>query len=119
MKKVLVLEKNRDILELINLLLTEEGYDVLMMASHDQFFENIKSFQPDIILLDIISPSAEGTKLCEDIKAAEDTAHIPVVVLSTHPKAQVIKEICADEVVAKPFDLSYLVSTIEEQLMSA
>jgi len=118
-KKVLVLEKNKDILELINLLLTEEGYEVLLLSRNELVFQEIKSFEPDIILLDIINPTAEGTALCEAIKAAEDTCHIPVVVLSTHPKAHIMKEICADEVVPKPFDLSHLVSAIQEQLMSA
>jgi DNA-binding response OmpR family regulator len=118
-KKVLVLEKNSDILELIGLILTDEGYDTKLLSSNDEVFPSIKSFQPDIILLDIISPTAEGTALCEDIKAAEDTGHIPVVVLSTHPKAKVIKEICADEVIPKPFDISFLVATIEEHLSSA
>jgi len=118
-KKVLVVEKNKDILELIGLILRDEGYDIDLISSNDEVFERIKTFQPDIILLDIISPTAEGTILCEDIKAAEDTARIPVVVLSTHPKAHIIKEICADEVIPKPFDISFLVSIIEEHLSSA
>jgi len=119
MKRVLVLEKNKDISELINLVLTDEGYQVEVLFSIEAIFEHIKFFQPDIILLDIISPTAEGTALCEAIKAAEDTKHIPVVVLSTHPKASVIKEICADEVIPKPFDIGNLVMIIEEQLISA
>jgi response regulator RpfG family c-di-GMP phosphodiesterase len=66
-----------------------------------------------------IHPTAEGTAVCEAIKATDDTSNIPVIVLSTHPKAEIVKEICADEVVNKPFDVSFLISVIEQQLMIA
>lgn len=118
-KKILVLEKNKDILDLIEVILTDEGYDVDLISSDKEVFQHIKDFGPDAILLDVIRPTPEGTALCSAIKAAEDTNHIPVIVLSTHPKAEVVKEICADEVVAKPFDISFLVSVIEQQLMTA
>jgi len=117
-KKILVLEKNRDILELINIVLTDEGYIIDLLSSENEVFEHIRDFQPDVILLDIISPTEEGTALCKTIKVTEGYNHIPVIVLSTHPKAEVVKEICADEVVPKPFDISFLLSTIEQQLIS-
>lgn len=118
-KKILVLEKNKDILELIEIVLTDEGYEVDLISSDQEVFSHIKDFHPDAILLDIIRPTPEGTAICESIKAAEDTSHIPVIVLSTHPKAEVVKEICADEVVHKPFDIDFLVQVIGQQLMIA
>jgi len=118
-KKILVLEKNKDILDLIEIILTNEGYELELILAEKEIFSRIKNFKPDIILLDIVHPTPEGTAICEAIKTAEDINHIPVVVLSTHPKAEVLKEICADEVVAKPFDISFLTSVIEQQLMTA
>ena len=118
-KKILVLEKNRDILELIDIILTEEGYEIDLISSDKEVFEHIKNFRPDVILLDIIHPTTEGTAICTAIKSGKDTCHIPVIVLSTHPKAEIVKEICADEVVKKPFDVSLLISVIEQQLMIA
>ncbi|SEA37418.1 response regulator transcription factor [Pedobacter hartonius] len=118
-KKILVFEKNKDILELINIILTQEGYELDLISSDHQVFGHVKDFNPDAILLDIIQPTPEGTAICQAIKSAEDTTHIPVIVLSTHPKADIVKEICADEVVHKPFDISFLISVIEQQLMIA
>jgi DNA-binding response OmpR family regulator len=118
-KKILVLEKNKDILELINIILTQEGYEVDLISSEKEVFGHIKTFVPDAILLDVIHPTPEGTAICQAIKAADDTSQIPVIVLSTHPKAEIVKEICADEVVNKPFDVSFLISVIEQQLMIA
>jgi len=118
-KKILVFEKNKDILEMIGIVLTEEGYKVDLISSDTEVKTHIQQFQPDAILLDVITPTTEGTALCEAIKSAEDTSHIPVIVLSTHPRAEVVKEICADEVIPKPFDISFLVFVIEQQLITA
>jgi len=118
-KKILVLEKNKEILELINIVLTDEGYLTDLISQETEMFEHIRSFRPDAILLDIINPTEEGTALCKAIKSAEESSHIPVIVLSTHPKLEIVKEICADEVVPKPFNISFLLSIIEQQLITA
>lgn len=115
-KKILVLEKNADILELIGIVLNDEGYEADLISSDAVVFDHIKNFHPDAILLDIIHPTIEGTAICEAIKAAENSSNIPVIVLSTHPKAEVVKEICADEVIRKPFDISLLLYVLEQQL---
>lgn len=115
-KRILVVENNLDILELITIVLKEEGYIVSAYSSEKNIFEHIISFNPDAILLDVIRPTLEGTELCRQIKAAERTSHIPVIVLSTHSQIQKAKEICADEVVEKPFDIDGLLDVLNEQL---
>ena len=115
-KRVLVVENSPEILELITILLTEEGYVVSPAISERNIFEQITEFNPDAILLDIVKPTLEGTELCREIKAAEGTRHIPVIVLSTHPQIKKVKEVCADEVVEKPFDIDGLLLILSEQL---
>lgn len=104
---------------MIGIILTDAGYCVDLVTSEKEVNQHINDFQPDAILLDVISPTAEGTALCKAIKSAEDTSRIPVIVLSTHPRAEVVKEICADEVVPKPFDITFLISVVEQQLITA
>ncbi len=118
-KRILVVENNPDILELISLVLEEAGYEVNLFANEHDIFEHIVKFQPDAILLDIVQPTVQGTELCRQIKEAEGTSHIPVIVLSTHPHIKKVKEVCADEVVPKPFDIDGLVEIISEQLKTA
>lgn len=115
-KRILVIEKNKDILELINLVLTDEGYKVYAVTNEKDIFEQINTHQPDAILLDIVKPTTEGTELCRQLSLADETAHIPVIVLSTHPHISKVKEICADEVVQKPFDIDFLLEVLAEQL---
>ncbi|TKC10227.1 response regulator [Pedobacter polaris] len=118
-KRVLVVENNKDILELISLVLDEAGYDIHAFTNDKDIFDLIKTFQPDAILLDIIQPTLQGTELCRQIKEAEGTSHIPVIVLSTHPQIQKVKEVCADEIVEKPFDIDGLLEILSEQLKNA
>lgn len=117
-KRILVVENNKEILEVIAYILEEEGYELSLYTSEKDIFEHIITFQPDAILLDIVKPTLEGTELCRQIKAAENTSHIPVIVLSTHPQIQKVKEVCADEVVPKPFDIDGLLEILREQLKS-
>ena len=118
-KRILVVENNKDILELITLVLDEAGYKIDAFTNETDIFERIVSFQPDAILLDIVQPTAQGTELCRQIKEAKGTSHIPVIVLSTHPQIQKVKDVCADEVVEKPFDIDGLLEILEEQLKAA
>lgn len=115
-QRILVVENNVDILDLIKLVLIDEGYTVLGVTTEKNIFDHITSFCPDAILLDIIKPTLEGTELCRQIKAAEGTSHIPVIVLSTHPQIQKVREVCADEIVEKPFDIDGLLVALDEQL---
>ena len=115
-KRILVVENNKDILELISLVLEDAGYEYSLYLNEKGIFDHIVEFKPNAILLDIIKPTIEGTELCRQIKAAEGTKHIPVIVLSTHPQIKQVKDICADDVVEKPFDIEGLLAALNEQL---
>jgi len=118
-KRILVVENNKDILELISLVLEQADYDTLATSTEKNIFDLIKVFKPDAILLDVVKVTEEGTELCRQIKAAEGTKQIPVIVLSTHPKIEKVRDICADDIVEKPFDIDDLLETLADQLKSA
>lgn len=118
-KHVLVVENDRAILELIGIVLRDAGYEVSLSSNENDMLNNINRLQPDAIILDILKPSLEGTELCRLLKEADTTSHIPLIVLSTHPKIQKVKEICADEVIPKPFDIDGLLEVLAEQLKNA
>jgi len=116
-KKIFVLENDEAILEIVIHLLTDEGYNVKALNVEEDIFEQIRNYRPDVILLDIVKPSEEGTVICRTLKADTKTKHIPVIVLSTHRKvAETIKNVCADDVISKPFDIEDLINTIKIQL---
>ena len=115
-RKILVLESDADILQIISHILTDEGYQPILCKTEQGIHEVIVQEKPDVILLDIVSPSEQGTRLCRTLKATAATSHIPVIVLSTHSRIEVVKEICADEVLKKPFDIDLLLDAVKEQL---
>jgi len=116
-KRILVVENDSEILNILSYILVDEGYQVKSLCSLEGFIELIHSYKPDAILLDIIIPGVEGTEICKTIKSTETTKHIPLIVLSTHPTvAASIKEICADEVISKPFDITDLIQILGDQI---
>ena len=115
-KRVLVVENDKSILEIIGLVLEEAGYTTALYSNEKDIFEKITAFQPDAIVLDIFRPTLESTELCRQLKEAQTTADIPVIAMSTHPEIHKVKEICADDVVPKPFNLDGLLDVLEEQL---
>ncbi|WP_207423915.1 response regulator [Desertivirga brevis] len=116
MKRVVVFEKNQDILDIVTHVLVEEGYKVKGFTSEGAFISYTSVAMPDLILLDVIHITPEGTELCKKLKALESIKDIPVIVLSTHNKASQIKKICADEVIQKPFDIHILLQVVESHL---
>ncbi|MDQ7947847.1 MAG: response regulator [Pedobacter sp.] len=118
-QRILVVENNQTILELIGIVLEDAGYEVKLYTTEKAILSHIINFQPDAILLDIFKPTIEGTELCRQLKEAQSTAHIPVIVLSTHPQIAKVKEICADEIVPKPFDIDGLLDVLKDQLKTA
>jgi DNA-binding response OmpR family regulator len=118
-KKILVFERDAAILEIVAYVLIDEGYHVKALDSSSSIFEAVVEYMPDAILLDVIRPTEEGAEVCQMLKKHPKTKHIPVIVYSTHPKVlATIKQVCADEVLPKPFDISVLVDTVETQLAS-
>ena len=113
-KKILVMEKDDSILEIVSYVLKDAGYNVKALNAEDGMYEQVITYKPDAILLDIIAPSTKGTEVCNTLKEDQKTKHIPVIVYSTHAKiAQTIKQVCADEVLPKPFDIDELLGVIE------
>ncbi|MBC7744059.1 MAG: response regulator [Flavobacterium sp.] len=115
-RKILVIEDDADIRQVISNVLIDEGFETILCKNEKNIFEVILLNNPDVILLDVIRPTQQGTELCRTIKAAETTKHIPIIVLSTHSQIDDVKKICADDIVKKPFDIQLLIDVVNEQI---
>jgi len=116
-KRILVMEKDAAILEIVSYVLIEADYDVKALNAEEGIFEQIYNYKPHAILLDIVAPTLKGTEVCNTLKANPKTKQIPVIVFSTHPKVtETIKQVCADEVLPKPFDIDELLNVIETSI---
>ena len=111
-KRIIVLEDEKDILELMEIALEEEGYEVVAINHHEPL-EYIIEFEPELILLDIRLPNGYGHILCHDLKANRETSRIPVILVSGADNLAKIAEECkADDYLAKPFNIDDLLRCV-------
>jgi DNA-binding response OmpR family regulator len=111
--KILVIEDNKDILEVLDIILTDDGYEVVS-CSDGTAIDDLKKINPGLILMDELLPSIKGSELCLRVKADDDLKHIPVVLISAAQSLENIAGKCgADAYVAKPFDISALSELIK------
>jgi CheY-like chemotaxis protein len=113
-KRILVVDDDPDILQVVQLILEEEGY-VTKTSVEARNMESFLSFQPDLILLDVFLSDADGRIISKRLKSQETTKHIPIVLMSAHVNAgQTITKSRADDFIAKPFEIETLLATIEK-----
>jgi len=114
--KILVVEDEEDIAELITYNLAKYGYIIERVASGEEAMKRIDENAPDIILLDIMLPGLDGIEICKRLKQSSDVSHIPVVMLTARgEEADVVTglEIGADDYITKPFSPRVLVARVK------
>ena len=117
MAKILVVDDDRDILDMVKLLLNTQRYSVETIFKGDQVLEQAKIFMPDLILLDVKLGGHDGRTLCKHIKSVDTLKHIPIILFSATPGlAETYAECEATDFVAKPFDAFELIKKIEKHL---
>jgi two-component system, OmpR family, alkaline phosphatase synthesis response regulator PhoP len=118
-EKILVVDDEEDILELLDHNLSLEGYQVVRAASGEQALPLARTTAPDLILLDLMLPGMSGLDLCRILSADEKTASIPIVIVSAKSdEADVIAglELGADDYVTKPFSVRLLLARVHAVL---
>jgi len=118
MKKILVVDDNNDILELIVMIFELEGFEVLGLKNGLETEAVVATYQPDVILLDVLLGNVDGRYLCHRVKSDSKTAHIPVIMISASHAAKSLQEgYChPDDFVSKPFDIDDLTSRVKKVL---
>lgn len=113
-KKILVIEDNRDILEAIKIILEEEGYEVIALDTGENIFSflDMKNL-PGLVLLDLLLSGKDGIAVINELHAKAETKDIPIILNSAHPK---VKDIWinsgASAFLSKPFDMKDLLEMI-------
>jgi len=117
--RVLVVDDDREILEMTALLLRASQYDPVLAASGDEALYVVQESPPDLILLDINMPGLDGWEVLRVLKEDEAAAHIPVVMFSVNfelrDKLRAL-QLGAADYVTKPFDTGSLLARIGEIL---
>ncbi len=119
-KRVIYFEDDKDMVELVRIILGREGYQIEGIAEGQAGIEAVQQSSPDIVLLDLMLPDMDGWEIFRQLKRDESTADIPVIVITA--KAQSIDKVLGleiakvDDYISKPFRPQELVDRVEKVL---
>ena len=114
--KILVVDDDPNILQLINLYLTREGFEVATAEAGDEALRKFKSDPPNMMLLDVMLPGMDGWQVCREVRKV---SNIPVIMLTAKDETfdKVLGlELGADDYIVKPFDTKELVARMKAVL---
>ncbi|WP_342648472.1 response regulator [Mucilaginibacter sp. CSA2-8R] len=113
MKRVLIVDNDPAILDVMEEVLGYEGFTVKTYSDTDNIFSCIDSFNPDIVLIDYILNGINGGELCAQIKKTPQTSHLPVVIISAYSRVLLsLGNYGCDDFISKPFELDNFISRI-------
>ncbi len=118
-ESILVVEDEADILELICYHLVRDGYRVTRLDSGEKVCETAQKINPDLILLDLMLPGMDGFEVCRQLKQAQQTRSIPIVMLTARgEEADTVAglELGADDYIVKPFSPRVLMARLRTVL---
>lgn len=117
--KLLVVDDEEDILELLRFNLSGEGFQVICAATGEEALEKVRSELPDLVLLDLMLPGIDGLEVARRLKSHPGTREIPVVMLTAKgEEGDIVKglEMGADDYITKPFSRKVLGARIRAVL---
>ncbi|WP_347488758.1 response regulator transcription factor [Desulfoscipio sp. XC116] len=117
--KILVVDDEKNILELISYNLKREGYTVFTAENGLDVLHISEEAKPDLIILDIMLPGKDGIEVCKQLRFNASTSDIPIIILSAKDEEidkVVALEIGADDYVTKPFSIRELLARIKANL---
>lgn len=115
-KKILIVEDEKDILELVKLYLEREGYRTDTAVTGADALKQVKSEHPDLIILDLMLAELDGLEVCKRIRADPQIAMTPIVMLTAKAEEsdQIVGlELGADDYITKPFSPKALVARVK------
>jgi phosphate regulon transcriptional regulator PhoB len=118
-KNILVVDDEKDVLDLIAYHLEKEGFTVIKSCDGDHALDMVKLHKPDLMILDLMLPGIQGLDVCRIVRTQSDTQWIPIIMLTA--KSEDVDRILglemgADDYVTKPFNTRELVARVRAVL---
>lgn len=119
-KKILLLDDNRDLLQIVQIILKGQGYDTILASSIEEAEFKIKIHKPVLILMDVCLSDQDGYTFCNRLKNDPETSHIRVIMMSgEESNPSLIRFSNADDFMQKPFDYNDLVTKVHQHFSHA
>lgn len=116
-RKILAVDDDNDIVDIIRIILEDEGYQVSTLTNGSQVLNEIATFMPDLILLDVMLGGIDGRDICKAIKTHNLFKNIPVVMISASHNLHNLLKLpdSPNDFIAKPFDIDHLIKKVKAQ----
>jgi CheY-like chemotaxis protein len=112
-KTILICDDDEGILDMLDLILSESGFDTIPVKNSLQIYDTIEKQHPDLILLDLWMPVLSGDQVLRALRKNPETNNLPVIVISASREGKrIADEAGANDFIAKPFDLDQLVTKV-------
>jgi DNA-binding response OmpR family regulator len=117
-KKILILDDDEDIFDILEFLLKEDGYEIRANQNGEDIWEVIKDFNPDLILMDLMLAGMDGRSICSAIKENQETKDTVVIMISARSdlRPALGQTGSPDDFIAKPFDIDNVLKKINKYL---
>ena len=118
-QKILIVDDEPNIVISLEFLMKKEGFEVVVAGDGDEALAKVESFNPDLLLLDVMMPKKSGFEVCEALRADPARAALKIVMLTAKGRdTEVAKGLAlgADAYVTKPFSTKDLVLKVKEML---
>jgi two-component system cell cycle response regulator DivK len=117
MKKILIIEDEKDILDIATIILEDEGYEVSCITEYPDFESKVDASKADLVLLDLNLRGYHGQDICKYIKGNASMKQTSVVLMSANRDIQAVKEASgADAYICKPFDLKDFINVVKQYI---
>ena len=118
MARILVIDDDKPMLEIVKSILDNEGYVVETISNWTIVFDKIRQYKPDLIILDIFISGSDGRVICKELKKSKTTTNIPVILFSATNRLEAYtKDSNAQGYLKKPFDTMELIDIVREKLL--
>jgi len=118
-ERILVVDDEEDLLELVNYNLSKDGYRVSCVGTGEEALAEARKSLPELIVLDLLLPTVDGLEVCRLLKGDSKTQHIPIIMLTAKSEeADIVSglELGADDYLTKPFSPRVLLARIKALL---
>mgnify|MGYP001079508295 CR=1 FL=1 len=118
MRKILAVDDDNDILDIIRIILEDEGYEVATLTNGKNIIDSVMSIRPDLILLDVMLSGMDGRELCKSIKANLTLNPIPIIMISASHNLHNFNALPGppNGFIPKPFDIDSFVHVVNKHL---
>lgn len=117
-KKIMVVDDEESLIELVAAILGQEGYEVISVTNGEDCLEKLKDVKPDLILLDMMMPGMSGREVCEKIRKDPKTKDLKIAFLTVAKFSEagrgVLKEMKVLDYITKPFDNADLIKRVKK-----